>query len=75
MPKLKTPDNLQIELGKKIKELRKSKKISRFDFANKCKFEILYLEKIETGKANLHLSTVFKIAKLLEVKIADLMPY
>jgi len=61
------------EVGAKIKKVRAGKKLSQHELAVLCKFEKASMSRIEAGKTNVTLLTLFKISRALEVDIADLV--
>jgi DNA-binding XRE family transcriptional regulator len=62
-------------LAFQFKELRKSKKLSQTQLAEKLGMEKGQISKIENGKFNLTLATINKIASALGAKISfDLQP-
>lgn len=60
-------------VGKRIKELRKSKSIAQNDFAYSCDFEPPSLARIEAGNTNPTLLTLRKIAKVLGISVVELL--
>jgi len=64
---------LQQKIGNRIRELRESKGISQQNLAAICNFEKANLSRIEAGRTNPTISTLYKISQALEVKIADLV--
>jgi transcriptional regulator with XRE-family HTH domain len=63
---------MQINL-EKIKALRKAKKLSQKEFAQKIGYKSSTgYHYIESGKRNIKAETLAKIAKILEVPIEDL---
>ncbi len=61
-----------ITLGKRIKKLRLEKKISQTEIAYRCGFDKSNYNTIESGKRNPTILSLLKIAKALEVSLADL---
>ena len=59
-------------VGDKIRELRKSKKLSLRDLAYRIGMESSNLSVIENGRSNPQLLTYAKIASALEVSLADI---
>ncbi|MES1221445.1 MAG: helix-turn-helix transcriptional regulator, partial [Bacteroidota bacterium] len=55
----------------RIKELRLKRGLTQNDLAIQCNFEKASLSRIESGKTNMTVLTLFKISKALEVDIAD----
>ena len=61
-----------IELGKRIKIIRLQKKISQTEIAYRCGFDKSNYNTIESGKRNLTVTSLLKIANALEIDIKDL---
>ena len=66
------PQLLLNQLGSRIREIRKIKKMTQDDLADKCNFEKGNLSRIETGQTNLTMRSLLKISEALEVPIAEL---
>jgi transcriptional regulator with XRE-family HTH domain len=66
------PQLLLNQLGSRIREIRKIKKMTQDDLADKCNFEKGNLSRIETGQTNLTMRSLLKISQALEVPIAEL---
>jgi len=64
---------LQQKIGQRIRELRESKGISQQNLAAVCNFEKANLSRIEAGRTNPTVSTLYKISKALEIKISELV--
>jgi putative transcriptional regulator len=62
-------------LGKKIKEIRLSKKISQTEVAYRCGFDKSNYNTIESGKRNPTVISLLKIAKALGVNLIDLLNF
>ncbi len=60
------------QLGSRIREIRKTRKMTQDDLADKCNFEKGNLSRIETGQTNLTMRSLLRISQALEVPIADL---
>lgn len=54
-------------LGKKVREIRKSKKLSQEQLANLCDLSFSQINRIESGAINTSVSHIFLIATHLEV--------
>jgi len=63
------------KLGKRIKELRESKKLSREDVAFSCDFSGSYMGMIERAEYDFKISKLYKIANALDVHIKDLFDF
>lgn len=61
-------------IGKKIKKIRKSKKISQETLAYKANTSRNYMGCIERGEQNLGIRSLLKIAKALNVEPSELLP-
>lgn len=64
---------LFIKIGDKIRELREMQGISQQDLAAKCNFEKSNMSRIEAGRTNLTLKTLYKIGQALHVKLTVLV--
>ena len=65
--------DLLVRFGKHLKVLRESKHLSQQQLANLCDIEHSQISRIELGKINTTLSTLFLIASKLEVDITVLV--
>lgn len=61
-------------VGKRIKELRLSKKISQVELGYMCGFDKSNMNRIESGSNNLTLKTLLKISESLNVSIHEILP-
>ncbi|MBL8031222.1 MAG: helix-turn-helix transcriptional regulator [Candidatus Doudnabacteria bacterium] len=59
--------------GKRIAEVRKSKKLTQSELAERVNMSVVAIAYIETGKRWVRLSTLDKIANALGVNISDLL--
>lgn len=59
-------------LGKRIKQIRKSLKLTQQAFCNKIDLEISNLSKIERGKSEPSLQTILKIIQVLNIEPNEL---
>jgi transcriptional regulator with XRE-family HTH domain len=60
------------EFGKKIRNLRTSKKLSMQTLANLADIELSQVHRIETGKINPKLITILRLAKALNISVETL---
>lgn len=60
-----------ISLGARIKAKRVKKNLSQSELSMRCNFEKASMSRIEAGKTNISVMTLYKISEALEVKIAD----
>ncbi|MCD6336412.1 MAG: helix-turn-helix transcriptional regulator [Candidatus Latescibacteria bacterium] len=66
---------LLVEIGKKIRELRKSKELTQERLAEKADLHPTYVGSIERGEVNVSINTLQKTADALEVTIETLFPF
>jgi transcriptional regulator with XRE-family HTH domain len=60
------------KIGKAIRALRESKKLSQERFAFKCGLHRTYISDVERGTRNVSVESLEKIAKALKIKVKDL---
>jgi len=58
-------------LGAKIKEIRLSKEMTQNELAMQCNFEKASMSRIESGKTNVTILTLWKIGKALETDVSQ----
>lgn len=63
--------DLLIKMGHKIKMIRLKKNITQNNLANRCDFEKASMSRIESGRSNPTIRTLFKISNKLEVPISE----
>lgn len=63
---------IEKQLGDRIKELRKKTGLSQEKFALKIDMDRTYFASVESGKRNISLLNIEKIAKGLDVSISEL---
>lgn len=66
-------NQLQQKIGNRIRELRESKGISQQNLAAICNFEKANLSRLEAGRTNPTISTLYKISEALEISISELV--
>lgn len=64
-----------ILFGQNLRKIRKGKKLSIEKLANLADLELVQINRIELGKTNPKLSTIFAIAKALEIDPKELFDY
>ncbi len=66
---------LLLDLGKRIQELRESKGFSQVDLAGKMlgKFDTTNISRIESGRNNPTIFTLYWIAEALEIPLQELL--
>ena len=63
---------IYINIGKRIRNIRKSKKMTLEDLAFEIGMDYSFIARIETGKATASLETLYKISKGLKIKFYQL---
>ena len=66
---------LQICVGKQIRKIRESKDVSQQELAAKCNFEKSNMSRLEAGRVNPTLATLEKVAKALDVTLAEIFTF
>lgn len=66
---------LQISLGNKVKELRNEKKLSLRQLAQRCDLDYSDISKYEKGEVNIQLSTLYELARGLNVHPKELFNF
>ena len=64
---------LLLAFGKRLKKLREAKGFSQQELANLCDIEHSQISRIELGKINTTISTIFLIASKLEIEPSELI--
>lgn len=60
------------KFGERVKLLRKNQEMSQEKFALKIDMDRTYLESVESGKRNVSIENIEKIAKGLEISLEEL---
>ena len=63
------------EFGRNLKILRKEANLSQEDLANDCDISISQIGRIERGEINTTISTLFVLAKALDIETKDLFDF
>ncbi|TRX58657.1 helix-turn-helix transcriptional regulator [Fulvivirga sp. M361] len=63
---------LNMDFGKRVRELRKEKKISTIEMSRRCFIDSGNYVRIEQGKTNPTLRTIYKICVALEITLSEL---
>lgn len=61
-------------VGERIAEVRSMRKLTQRSLSEKSGVTYRYLQTIESGRANVTLSTLHRLANFLQVKVPDLIP-
>jgi transcriptional regulator with XRE-family HTH domain len=67
--------DLQIAFGERLKQIREIKQLSLRELASRCDLYDSKISKIENGKYNIQLSTIFELAKGLGVEPKELLDF
>jgi transcriptional regulator with XRE-family HTH domain len=70
-----TASELSISVGARIRELREERKISQQELAILCNFEKSNMARIESGRTNPTLHTLYKISSALHVQLSLLVDF
>lgn len=65
----------QKAVGERIKAIRLEKEIPQQRLASECDFEKGNMDRIEAGRTNITIWTLYKIAEALEVEPSELLSY
>ncbi|WP_365331385.1 helix-turn-helix transcriptional regulator [uncultured Rikenella sp.] len=66
-------EEILYRIGRRIVQLRTERGISQQDLAARCNFEKSNMSRIEYGRTNVTLSTLWTISRALGVKLRDLV--
>jgi transcriptional regulator with XRE-family HTH domain len=66
---------LKEKFGSHLKKIRESKGMSLIEVDRRCDLDESNISKIENGKVNIQLSTIFELAKGLGVEAKDLLDF
>ena len=66
-------ENIIKEVGLKIREIRESKKLSIMELADKLNVEYNNMIRIEKGRTNPTLATLYKICQALDIRLVDIV--
>ena len=68
-------NDLMVQLGKRIQCIRESKGLSQVDLAGKIigRFDTTNISRIESGRTNPTIFTLYRIAQALEISLTDIV--
>lgn len=66
---------LQRKFGERLREVREVKNLTLRAMAANCELDDSQISKIENGKVNIQLSTIFELAKGLGVEPKELLDF
>lgn len=67
-------DDIRVRFGRRLREVRTEQEISQEKLAAAAGLARNFISMVETGKRNVTIATVQKLANALECRMADLMP-
>lgn len=67
--------NIRKKFGKKLREVRKTTKLSQEALGFKASIHRTYVGAIERGEQNVSLDNIYKLAKALRVEIKELFDF
>lgn len=70
-----TKDQLKKKVGNRIIELRTKKGLNQSDLARACGKDRQAIEKIENGKVNPTIFSLYEISKALEVDLIEILDF
>ena len=70
---METKENILINFGERVREIRKEKGLSQEELAHKADLHRTYIGMIERAEKNITLLNIEKIANALEVNIKELI--
>ena len=65
--------NIYILIGRRIKNIRESKGLTQQQISDICDFEKSTVSRIEAGRTNLTIKTLYKISQSLGVEMTDIV--
>lgn len=70
---MKASQELINKIGDRIKLLRKGKGLSQLDISTACNMEKTAISRIEAGRTNFTIDTLYKISNVLEIPVWELV--
>lgn len=71
----KSIPNYLLSFGKNLKKIREQKKLTQFQLASDCNFEISQISRIERGIIDTSICNAYLLAKNLEIPVKDLFDF
>ena len=68
-----TEEELLTKLGQRIKQLRSEKGMSQIALAVELNYEKSNMSRLESGRINPKITTLYNVAKALEISLQDLV--
>ncbi|WDE02548.1 helix-turn-helix domain-containing protein [Thalassomonas actiniarum] len=73
-PKVVPQEKLEVRFGAKLRQIRNEKDISQEALADKAGLTRSYIGRIDRGRINVSLATLYKLAEALEISPKELLP-
>jgi len=70
-----TEEDLLKKIGQRIKELRKEKGMPQIELAVELNYEKSNMSRLESGKVNPRILTLYKVAEALNVDLIDIIDF
>lgn len=61
-------------IGTRTAQLRKTHSLTQRDASERSQISYRYFQRIESGRANITIATLFKLSRLFNINICDLLP-
>ena len=74
-PQCRKTTNQNLRLGRHIQKVRKTAGITQEQLAEKVRKSVVWIELVESGHRIPNLKLLYKIARVLNVKVGDLFPF
>ena len=68
-------DSLKKDLGKKLREIREQKGFTQAELAEKSNIHVNYYARVERGEVNSTVEVLQRIAKTLNIKSSEILPF
>jgi len=75
MEKKRIPTRLNWKLGRRIRKYRKIKSLTQAELAEAVKLSTVFIAMIEVGLSRPSFKSLEKIARVLDVKASELLPF
>ncbi len=72
---LKEEEYILEGIGKRIKSLRKEKNITQFDIASLSDIDVRLIQRLEAGKTDVRITTIYKVAKGFNMSFVEFFTY
>lgn len=73
MSKYHIPDPFLLEIGERVRKVRKVKGVTLRQLGEMCEMDFGHISRLENGQKDLHLLTLKKLADKLDIDVKDLL--